>query len=69
MGDFNKILSQEDKEGGGVKNESQIEAFRKSMEVCELQPLQYRGNHFTWIRNTTDGCIKERLDWAVANEE
>lgn len=68
MGDFNEILSHADKEGGGVKNDAQIEAFRNSLEICELQPLEFRGDHFTWIRNTTETCIKERLDWAVANE-
>ncbi|KAK1378466.1 hypothetical protein POM88_025210 [Heracleum sosnowskyi] len=69
MGDFNEILSQEDKEGGGTKSDSQIEAFRMSLEICALQPLDYHGTHFTWSRNTVDGCIKERLDWAIANEE
>lgn len=49
-------------------SDSQIEAFRNYVEVCALQPLQYRGNHFTWFRNTTDGCIKERLDWVMVNE-
>lgn len=62
MGTFNEILSHEDKEGGGVKNDSQIKAFKISLEVCELNPLDYRGNRFTWVRNTTEGCIRKRLD-------
>lgn len=61
MGDFNVILSQDDKEGGGVKSEAQIEAFRNFLGICELQPLDYKVNRFTWIRNTTDCCIKK--DW------
>lgn len=69
MGDFNEILNQEDKEGGEVKSDSQIEAFRISLEVCELKPLENRGERFTWIRNGINGCIKERLDWAMANDE
>lgn len=70
MGDVNEILSQEDKGGGGIRSEPQIEAFRNALEVCGLQPLECKGNHFTWIRNTVDGCIKEkeRLDWAMVNE-
>lgn len=43
--------------------------IRNAIEVCALQPLKYRGNHFTWIRHNVDGCIKERLDWAMVNEE
>lgn len=69
MGDFNEILGQEDKEGGAMRSDSQIQAFRSAVEVCALQPLNYRGSHFTWIRHNIDGCIKERLDWAMANEE
>ncbi|XP_074350532.1 uncharacterized protein LOC141689907 [Apium graveolens] len=69
MGDFNEILSQEDKEGGGVKSEAQIEAFWVSVEVCALQPLDFRGDHFTWIRKMDEGSIKERLDWVMVNEE
>ncbi|KAK1369554.1 hypothetical protein POM88_035646 [Heracleum sosnowskyi] len=68
MGDFNEILSQEDKEGGGVKSDSQIEAFCNYLEVCAIKSVDYKGNHFTWIRITTNGTIKERLDWALANE-
>lgn len=60
--DFNEILSQVEKEGGGMKNGSQIEAFRITLEICNLIPMEYRGNHFTWFRNTDNGGIKERLD-------
>ena len=69
MGDFNEVLSQADKEGGGLRNETQIEAFRVSLEVCKLYPLDYVGEHFTWFRVTIDGYLTERLDWAMANEE
>lgn len=61
MGDFNEILSQVDKDGGRARSDSQMEAFRNTLEVCELQSLEYKGDHFTWIRNNTDGCIKIRL--------
>lgn len=47
MGDFNEVLSHNDKEGGGAKIGSQIEAFRSFMEICELPPLNYKGDHFT----------------------
>ena len=67
MGDFNEILSQEDKVGGVLRNDSQIEDFRITMEVCRLKPLDYRGNRYTWFKNT-EGTIKERLDCAMANE-
>ncbi|XP_062088399.1 uncharacterized protein LOC133794966 [Humulus lupulus] len=69
MGDFNEVLSQADKNGGGLRNEHQIEAFRNTLEVCKLQPLDYRGNQFTWQRFCEDDLLQERLDWAMVNEE
>lgn len=53
----------------GVRSDSQIEAFCIALEFCALRPLDNRGNHFTWIRNNVSGRIKERLDWAMVNED
>ncbi|XP_074346737.1 uncharacterized protein LOC141685542 [Apium graveolens] len=69
MGDFNEILSQDDKDGGGVKSEAQIKAFQLSREACDIQPLDYKGDHYTWVSKTDDGSLKERLDWAMVNKE
>lgn len=45
-----------------------MEAFRIALEMCKLQPLEYRDDHFTRVRNMTEVCIKERLDWAMVPE-
>ena len=69
MGDFNEILSQDDKDGGRMRNERQLDAFRNTLGNCGLNPLNYIGDRFTWIKNTEEGYIKERIDWAMANDE
>lgn len=48
FGDFNEILGLQEKEGGAVHGERQLEAFRKALEDCESRDLGYKGNTFTW---------------------
>ncbi|XP_060968323.1 uncharacterized protein LOC115710989 [Cannabis sativa] len=68
IGDFNEILSQSDKLGGSLRNESQIEAFRNTLDHCHLQDLPYEGDRFTWVKNRKAvTTIKERLDWVFTN--
>jgi exonuclease III len=48
IGDFNEILTLEEKWGGGGRPNSQMEAFRQTLENCGLSDLGYRGPKFTW---------------------
>jgi hypothetical protein len=61
-------LTNSEKWGGNGRANSQMTAFRQTLEVCELTDLGYRGPKFTWS-NCQDGInfIKERLDKGVAN--
>uniref|UniRef100_A0A803QGA2 Reverse transcriptase domain-containing protein n=1 Tax=Cannabis sativa TaxID=3483 RepID=A0A803QGA2_CANSA len=68
IGDFNEILSQDDKNKSGYRNESQIEDFRSTLELCALHPLHYKGERYTWAKSADNESIKERLDWAMVNE-
>ncbi|KAK9683154.1 hypothetical protein RND81_10G119900 [Saponaria officinalis] len=59
FGDFNEILSNNEKEGG---------AFRNALDDCALHDLGFTGNKFTWQRGKEVGrMIRERLDRAVHN--
>lgn len=63
FGDFNEILHASEKDGGVVRRESHIDAFREVVDVCGLQDLVYMGGIFTWKRGKDgDTMIRERLD-------
>ncbi|XP_074288184.1 uncharacterized protein LOC141613350 [Silene latifolia] len=65
--DFNEILCDSEKEGGAIRSERQMDAFRFALDECALGDLGYQGNIFTWQRGRGDGTvIRERLDRAVA---
>jgi exonuclease III len=69
MGDFNEILFAGEKEGGPARNQGCMDAFRRTLEHCELEDLGYVGDPFTWRNNwhVASGYIRERLDRVVAN--
>lgn len=69
-GDFNEIIKHEEKHGGNLRLEHQLQLFHNLLDCCQLQDLRYDGNIFTWC-NGREGCssINERLDRFVANKE
>ena len=48
IGDFNEILTLEEKWGGRGHPNSQMEAFQQTLENCGLSDLGYWGPKFTW---------------------
>uniref|UniRef100_A0A803P996 Reverse transcriptase domain-containing protein n=1 Tax=Cannabis sativa TaxID=3483 RepID=A0A803P996_CANSA len=69
IGDFNEILSNNDKSGGSLRRESHMEAFKTSLDKCFLQEVPYNGDPFTWTNRTTPHALKERLDWCFINNK
>ncbi|XP_021764895.1 uncharacterized protein LOC110729440 [Chenopodium quinoa] len=52
-----------EKDGGAVRRESCMDAFRGAIDSCELRDLGYKGCIFTWQRgNHVDTFVRERLD-------
>ncbi|XP_042983334.1 uncharacterized protein LOC122312737 [Carya illinoinensis] len=68
MGDFNELLSNEEKYGAADRPFLQMERFREALDECELSDLGFIGSRFTWS-NKMEGraFIKERLDRAFGN--
>lgn len=67
FGDFNEILSLEEKEGGAIRGEREMDAFRSCLDDCGLRDLGYRGSAFTWSRGShPNNMIRERLDRFVS---
>ncbi|XP_021755513.1 uncharacterized protein LOC110720784 [Chenopodium quinoa] len=60
--DFNEIMSIEEKEGGVVRRESVMDAFRDVIDECGLHDLGFKGNKFTWQRDRTpETTVRERV--------
>ncbi|XP_072090561.1 uncharacterized protein [Arachis hypogaea] len=62
-GDFNAIISQVEKEGGGQKSATTIATFINFIDSNELVDTRMVGRPFTWTnRRQEEDLVKERLD-------
>ncbi|PNX66122.1 endonuclease/exonuclease/phosphatase family protein, partial [Trifolium pratense] len=67
IGDFNDILSQEDKQGNHPHPNSLCMRFRQAINDCDLSDIPL-GYPFTWIKSCgTPHVIEEQLDMAMAS--
>ena len=68
MGDFNDMVSQEEKFGGNPICHTRVRAYMNCMDYCHLLDLGFSGPKFTWtnMRGVAD-LIQERIDRAWAN--
>lgn len=66
-GDFNEILSNEEKTGGLTRDQRMMDNFREVLEICSFRDLGFEGRWVTWERGLTpETLIQERLDRFVA---
>ncbi|KAL2925172.1 hypothetical protein RDABS01_019751 [Bienertia sinuspersici] len=69
-GDFNEIVSNEEKWGGTQRSERNMDEFRLAIDDCRLRDLGFKGRPYTWQRgNSMDTLIRERLDRFMATME
>lgn len=61
--DFNEILVGSEKEGGDLRLQRSMQAFRDALDDCNLFYLGFVGDIFTWRR----GRIREILDPTVCD--
>ena len=54
-GDFNEITRQEEKLGGAVRHQGQMQLFREVLDERGFLDLEFEGNRFTWSRHFADG--------------
>ena len=68
MGDFNEMISNDEKFGGNPVCRRRIHAYTECMDYCQLMDLGFSGPKFTWtnMRGVSD-LIQERLDRGWVN--
>ena len=68
LGDFNEVLSSENKFGGRSINLNRALDFKECLDTCSLLDLGFSGPKFTWsnLRQVPD-LILERIDRCFAN--
>lgn len=70
IGDFNEIISNQEKVGGRLQADRPMRDFRDALEYYELVDMSYRGRLFTWEgENFASNNIRERLDRGVASDD
>lgn len=70
MGDWNQVLSLEDKQGGRPVTITQSQQLWQMISANSLIDLGFSGGHFTWTNMRSElACIKELLDraWCTGN--
>jgi hypothetical protein len=69
VGDFNDVVSSDDKRGGIPRTLAQMSLGREAMEVCGLSEFGFEGYPFTWSNGREDQeNIQCRLDRAMGSE-
>lgn len=68
-GDFNEILSLEEKQGGNNRSFEAMGRFRKAINYCVLEDLYKNDYSFTWCNGHHPDFIMEKLDGIFANSE
>ena len=67
VGDFNEIIRQDEKVGGGIRPHNQMQLFREVIDQCGFMDLGFVGPKFTWAKHFENGSlIWERLDRGLA---
>ena len=68
LGDFNEILSSENKFGGRSINLNRALDFKECLDTCSLLDLGFSGPKFTWSNlRQVSNLILERIDRCFAN--
>ena len=70
LGDFNEILSLDEKNGGIPRQVTPMLSFRHTLLQCGLVDLGFKGYRFTWRNGRLMvAFVEERLDRCVATME
>ncbi|XP_062100125.1 uncharacterized protein LOC133806004 [Humulus lupulus] len=68
-GDFNEILSTEEKSGGNTRSGEAMSRFQRALDYCALDDITRREKVFSWCNGQKTNFIMEKLDRFLANVE
>jgi endonuclease/exonuclease/phosphatase family metal-dependent hydrolase len=67
VGDYNEVLHREEHMGVSERSNAQIQAFRETVDMCELLDLGFTGTAWTFEKKVSGGSYyRVRLDRALA---
>ena len=70
FGDFNEILSVNEKWGGVQRSQRQMEGSKSVVDTCNFKDLGYTGPNFTWCNmQEGDDRIYLRLDRVLVTQD
>jgi len=69
LGDFNELMTNTEKMGGPLRNESSFWDFRNMAHNCKLAEIRSSGNWFSWAGWRDKIWIQCRLDRSFGNDE
>ena len=70
MGDFNEVLSEDEKLGWNTISQKRVRAIQDCMNTYQIMDLGFSGPRFTWSnKRNISGLIQYRLDRCWANPE
>ena len=70
FGDFNEILSMNEKMGGVQRSQRQMDEFRDAVNSCGFKDLGYNGSDYMWCNmQERENTMYIRLDQALATSE
>lgn len=70
VGDFNDMLSQDDKKDSVEHPQHLFKGFRQAIMDCSLHDVPMQGFPYTWERfKGKSNCVEERLDRIFVNDE
>ncbi|XP_069143473.1 uncharacterized protein [Solanum lycopersicum] len=70
IGDFNAVLSPQDRQAGATVNESEIRDFADCVKTMGIHELQWKGSYYTWSNKQIGNArVLSRINRAFGNDE
>lgn len=69
LGDFNELLSNNEKKGRRRRPEASFMDFRRMVRSCDFTDLKFSGNRFLWAGQRGQHFVTSCLDRTMANSE